>query len=259
MGDFMYHYVLNDFLYHILIGAEFAFALLVFILLYFINAPYGRHTSKKWGPTIPARIGWIAMEFPSFLIMILFFFMGNSSSIVALAFLVIWEIHYVHRTFIFPSLMRSGGRMPLVIALFSVIFNGMNSYINGYHLASASYEYDVAWLTDPRFIIGVAVFAVGFVINIHSDYVMRTLRKPGETGYKIPMKGLHRLVANPNYFGEILEWGGWAILTWSLPGLAFFLFTIANLVPRAHANRNWYRKKFEEYPQSRKRIFPFIY
>lgn len=30
------------------------------------------------------------------------------------------------------------------------------------------------------------VFFVGMTINIHSDHVLRNLRKPGETGYKIP-------------------------------------------------------------------------
>ena len=255
----MYDLLVNISLYQLLLAAEFGFAFFVFILLYFINAPYGRHASKKWGPMIPAKVGWIAMEFPSFLIMVLFFFSGNTTSIVAIAFIIVWEIHYVQRTFIFPNLMRPGGKMPLIIAVFSVIFNGMNGYINGHHLAEASYSYDISWLADPRFIIGTLLFLIGFVINVHSDHVMRTLRKPGETEYKIPMKGLHRFVANPNYFGEILEWGGWALLTWSLPGLAFFLFTIANLVPRAHANRKWYRETFSDYPQERKRVIPFLY
>jgi len=250
----------SEFTYHLLLGAEFVSAFFVFILLYFINAPYGRHTSKKWGPIIPAKVGWVVMEFPSFLIMIIAFFIGDTTSMLALAFLIIWEIHYVQRTFIFPVLMRPGGKMPLIIALFSIIFNAMNSYINGWYLVSASHlSYDVSWFSTPQFIAGLALFLVGFIINVHSDHVMRTLRKPGETGYKIPMKGLHRFVANPNYFGEILEWAGWAILTWSLPGLAFFVFTIANLVPRAHANRKWYREKFPDYPKSRKRVIPFIY
>jgi len=66
-------------------------------------------------------------------------------------------------------------------------------------------------------------------------------------------------VASPNYFGEIVEWTGWALATWSLPGLAFALFTMANLVPRAHANRVWYIDTFPDYPRQRKRVIPFVY
>ena len=36
--------------------------------------------------------------------------------------------------------------------------------------------------------------------------------------------GVHRYVRHPNYLGEIVQWTGWAIMTWSLAGLAFALF-----------------------------------
>jgi len=93
---------------------------------------------------------------------------------------------------------------------------------------------------------------------VYSDHILRQLRKPGESGYKIPTRGFYRYLSSPNYFGEILEWTGWAILTWSLPGLAFALFTIANLAPRAIAKQNWYIKSFPDYPKKRKAIIPFV-
>ena len=33
---------------------------------------------------------------------------------------------------------------------------------------------------------GVFLFLFGMTANIHCDYILRNLRKPGETGYKIP-------------------------------------------------------------------------
>jgi hypothetical protein len=57
----------------------------------------------------------------------------------------------------------------------------------------------------------------------------------------------------------MIEWIGWAILTWSLPGFAFAVFTIANLAPRAIASHRWYLKTFSDYPKKRKAIIPFIY
>jgi hypothetical protein len=55
------------------------------------------------------------------------------------------------------------------------------------------------------------------------------------------------------------EWLGWALATWSLPGLGFALFTVANLVPRAYSNRAWYMAKFPDYPKERKRVIPLIF
>lgn len=33
---------------------------------------------------------------------------------------------------------------------------------------------------------GSALWFVGWLMNVHSDHILRNLRKPGETGYKIP-------------------------------------------------------------------------
>jgi hypothetical protein len=59
--------------------------------------------------------------------------------------------------------------------------------------------------------------------------------------------------------GEILIWIGWAIATWSLAGLSFAAWTIANLLPRAKAHHEWYHKKFPEYPPERKALIPGIW
>ena len=111
----------------------------------------------------------------------------------------------------------------------------------------------------PTFVVGVVLFASGFVINQHSDWILFHLRRPGETGYKIPHGGLYRLVSCPNYFGELIEWSGWALATWSLPGLAFAVWTAANLIPRAWAHHKWYRKQFADYPPGRKAIIPLVF
>jgi len=85
------------------------------------------------------------------------------------------------------------------------------------------------------------------------------LRRPQESGYKIPYGGLFRWVSCPNYLGEIVIWTGWAVTTWSLPGLAFALWTATNLIPRARANHRWYRNYFPDYPASRKALLPGLW
>jgi steroid 5-alpha-reductase/3-oxo-5-alpha-steroid 4-dehydrogenase 1 len=104
----------------------------------------------------------------------------------------------------------------------------------------------------------VALFVLGFSINLQADTILINLRQPGETGYKIPRGGLFRLVSCPNYLGELIEWTGWAIATWSLPGLAFAVWTAANLVPRALSHHRWYRDRFPDYPAERRAVIPLL-
>lgn len=82
-----------------------------------------------------------------------------------------------------------------------------------------------------------------------------------ENRYKIPYGGLFKYVSGANYgklqrmhdmqillacwcitvlhhcvclAGEIIEWFGFAIATWSLPGLAFAVFSFCNIAPRGY-------------------------
>jgi protein-S-isoprenylcysteine O-methyltransferase Ste14 len=135
----------------------------------------------------------------------------------------------------------------------------MNGYLNGRYLYTFSGGYGNQWLTDPRFIIGILVFILGYVINRQSDQVLKSLRGPGETGYRIPWGGCYRWISCPNYAGEMIIWAGWAIATWSLPGLAFAFWTAANLVPRARAHHAWYQTTFPDYPMERKALLPGLW
>ncbi len=143
-----------------------------------------------------------------------------------------------------------------------MLFSSANAYMQGmwiFHLAPAS-RYTAAWLTTPQFLGGVAIFLGGFAINLHSDHIIRHLRPPGGTGFHIPTGGLFEYVSAANYLGELTEWTGWAIMTWSLPGLVFAIWTFANLGPRAHRHHRWYRETFgAAYPLHRKRMIPFLY
>ena len=97
---------------------------------------------------------------------------------------------------------------------------------------------------------------LGVIINFQSDTILMKLRRPGETGHKVPAGGLFRWVSCPNYFGELVEWSGFALATWSLAGLAFAVWGAANLIPRALANHRWYRETFADYPSERRALIP---
>jgi steroid 5-alpha reductase family enzyme len=101
-------------------------------------------------------------------------------------------------------------------------------------------------------------FVIGVIINVQSDNILLNLRKPGETGYKIPEGGLFKYVSCPNHFGEIVEWFGFALMVGSLSAWSFFIWAIVNLVPRALDHHKWYKHKFAEYPQERKAVIPGV-
>ena len=153
--------------------------------------------------------------------------------------------------------------MPLSIILMGVLFNLVNAYMIGGWLFYVAPEghYTPDWLLTPQFIIGTIIFFLGMTINIHSDHIIRNLRKPGDTRHYIPHGGMYRYVASANYFGELVEWTGYAILTWSLGGLAFVVWTFSNLAPSARSIHKRYISEFgEEYSRlQRKYILPFIY
>jgi 3-oxo-5-alpha-steroid 4-dehydrogenase 1 len=96
---------------------------------------------------------------------------------------------------------------------------------------------------------------------LRSDYIIRHLRQPGDTHHYFPQKGMFRYVSSANYFGEFVEWVGFAIFTWSMSGVVFAIWTFANLAPRAHRLNKKYAEDFsEEYQQIKpKSIIPFIY
>jgi protein-S-isoprenylcysteine O-methyltransferase Ste14 len=227
-------------------------------VLFFINAPYGRHMRKGWGPSIPGRWGWVIMETPAVAV-ILFLFLTGDHGPVSIAFILLWQSHYLYRTYIFPFRLRGARKpMPVVIVLMAIVFNVWNGFLNGTWLFHLSPVQDVSWFFSPQFIGGVVLFYGGMFINRQSDNILLNLRKPGETGYRIPYGGFYRYVSMPSYLGEVIQWFGFAVATWSLPGLAFAVFTLANLLPRAVANHKWYKKTFADYPENRKAIIPFI-
>ena len=236
----------------------FGLAAATLAALIFVVAPYGRHARRGWGPTIPARAGWIAMESPAVLAFLAFYLQGrHRAELVPLVLLGLWLAHYVHRAFVFPFAMRAGARMPIAIPAMGFAFNVFNAWLNARWIGELG-DYPTAWLIDPRFVAGAALFFLGFATNVRADRRLVALRAPGETGYKIPRGGLHEYVSSPNYLGEIVEWLGWALCTWSLPGLAFAVYTIANLAPRAVHHHAWYRRTFPDYPPRRKALVPFL-
>jgi protein-S-isoprenylcysteine O-methyltransferase Ste14 len=208
---------------------------------------------------INKKAAWIIMEIPVLIVVIAFYAMAEQPMNYSVIMVGAFCLHYCNRALVYPHRIKADGKtMPVMIMLFSMIFYTVHGYMIG-HYFGALKSYSVEWLLDPRFIIGATMFLAGLCINIYSDNILLNLRKPGETGYKIPRGGLFKYVSSPHYLGEMIEWTGFAIMTWSLPGFAYALTVVVPLFGQALNAHQWYLSKFaDDYPKSRKAIFPGI-
>jgi len=232
--------------------------LVVFGLLFYTQAPYGKFHRKGWGPELKAGWAWMLMEMPSPLLILFFFVTSADKSLVKWIFVILWLLHYLYRSFIYPFL--KGGRSkpyPVSVAGMAFLFNCANGFINGYGIFHLM-EYGDNWLWSFQFTGGLAIFVLGFYINKRADLEFIKIKGRSKAGYVIPRGWLFEYISSPHYFGEIIQWSGWALMTFSLPGLAFAVFTVGNLFPRAMASHNWYRRNFSDYPSERKAVIPFI-
>ena len=250
--------------YNIFLIVMTAIAVVVFVSLFFVDAGYGKFYNKKWGPAINNKLGWVLMESPVFIAMLVLWLCSDRrNDLVRLAFLFLFELHYFQRSFVFPFRLRGKSVMPLSIILMGVTFNVLNALMQGgwiFYISPEDY-YPRDWLTTPQFIIGFLIFLVGLYINIQSDDIIRSLRRNGDTRHYLPTGGMFNYVTSANYFGELLEWIGFAVLTWSWAGAVFAFWTFANLCPRAARIYDHYKIEFADELDTKKvkRIIPFIY
>lgn len=155
--------------------------------------------------------------------------------------------------------------VPIETVLAAFIYTSFNGYLQAQYLCQfANFPSD--YLTkNLLFMIGFIIFLSGMKINWESDSILAELCKlrkvKGNNDYLIPYGGGFEYVSAPHYFGELVEWVGFAIASNnSLAGWAFFFYSFSNLVPRAIMHHQWYQDYFgDKYPKNRKAVVPFIW
>lgn len=267
------------------------------ITRYVIVAPFGRHAAAqdhRWwfGPKFNARMSWFVFESPNLfwcwycyarlLDPGTFFLDPSEAAIVSweedgllrvstnAILLSLFALHYINRTIVYPLLMSSESQpVPLVVIAAGFVTTFVNGYLQCLYLvrvhkfeplAVSSLSFD-----DIQIWAGISLFLTGMGINIHSDGVLRNLRKNRRPdrrrrAYYIPRSPCFKYVSCPNLAGEMLEWFGYALSSqFSLPSVAFLLYTACNLIPRGLSHHQWYLQKFDDYPTERKwALIPFI-
>ena len=242
--------------YHSLyVWITFGFLIFLYLILSNSPAPYGRHFSKQWGPSLNNNWGWFWMELPALLVFpVIVLTSSREINFVLILMLSIWILHYFYRTILFPlKLKTKSKKIPILIIVSAFIFNIINGFFVSYEVAYLSPEFKFGLNT----IVGSILFFIGMAINRYSDNKLISLRTKNND-YQIPKGGLFKLISCPNHFGEIMEWLGFAIIVWNLGALSFALWTAFNLIPRSLNHHKWYNNYFSNYPKKRKAVIPFI-
>lgn len=241
---------------------SFLIAVAFFVGQLFRPLPYGRHTSGSGRLPVPVRIARIIVGLvPNVVFFILTYFLAGQEFRGApnIVFFCLYVIHFLERGIVNPLVSRySNNKIRLWIPLAWFLTGLIVSYVNAEFIGSA--EYCSNYLYDPRFIIGLILFLIGFALNRVADYQLVCLRESRtDTKHGIPKGPLYFLITCPNYFGEGLQWFGWAVMTWSLAGIVLWLVSEATFLPRSRQNHKWLRNQFLDYPSIRKGLIPFIF
>mmetsp|Transcript_15325 Transcript_15325/g.27833 ORF Transcript_15325/g.27833 Transcript_15325/m.27833 type:complete len:328 (-) Transcript_15325:197-1180(-) len=281
------------------------------------NNKQNEQSKYRWwfGPKLNARPSWCLFESPSLIWSWYCFwywcdpdiFLFDSSSetsqkrmaislennhlqISTNAILIsLFTLHYINRAIIYPLRMNSNSqKVPLIITFFACLVTLWNGYLQCFYLVQIENIAPLSFspsLENIQSWAGICLFFLGMGINMHSDGVLRNLRRFAPTTgnssskqqtlqpllhqqqatsqphtYYIPYSPFFTYISCPNFAGEILEWFGFALASqFSLPSVAFFVYTASNLIPRAVAHHEWYLRKFDNYPVERKwAVIPFV-
>ena len=249
--------------FDIFLIAMAALALVVYVALHFFEAGYGYLFDRRYGFPVSNKLGWMLMEAPVFVAMTILWLLSDRTWQAApLVLFLMFQSHYLYRAFIFPLRLRGRSKMPFGIVAMGMLFNTLNALMQGGWIFFVSpADYYEGWFARPYIYIGAAIFFAGMYVNRRSDAIIRGLRKEGDTRHYIPRGGMFRYVSSANYFGELTEWTGFAVASWSWAGAVFVWWTFANLAPRSASLYKRYTAECgEEFTApKRKRIIPFIY
>ena len=114
--------------------------------------------------------------------------------------------------------------------------------------------------------IGIALFALGIVINAWAMATLRslyTVRLSVQEGHRLVTGGPYRIVRHPGYFGFLLALPGMGLALGSLTILAFTVAILAWLVSRIKEEETMLVEEFGDayraYQKRTKRLIPFVY
>ena len=238
----------------------------VFAILHFggQKAEYGRYSQPASGimaPVVPGRMDWFLHATS---LLSVYVTVGGSFNLPTtnMYILGLFVVHYLWRSIGFATMVKNPKPMSVPLALSTSGFCLLNGWLQSYSVVHSTYEDVTLARSSLQFYGGVLMFFIGWYINVSSDWTLIHLRKDkNDHNYYIPRGGVFEYVSGANFLGEIIEWCGFAVASrFSLASVTFFVFTAANLAPRAYQHHRWYMNKFkEEYPKKRCALIPYVW
>ena len=158
-------------LYNLILIPWLNLAIISFLLLFKITAPYGKFSDRKYGVLINYKLGWFIQEIISPLFLFYFFYTGYiEKTFIHWFLIIIWILHYINRSIIFPLRLKKSSKMPISVILSAIFFNIINGFTNGYYLGNLAAFSDEYFL-NINFIMGLLFFIIGVSINVNADNI----------------------------------------------------------------------------------------
>ncbi|WP_225891101.1 DUF1295 domain-containing protein [Streptomyces dioscori] len=140
------------------------------------------------------------------------------------------------------------------VGVWVVVIHGTMAYLGGTNSASVGV---VTWL-------GVLLYLVGSYLNTGSEYQRKLWKRAPEHKGKLYTEGLFRYSMHINYFGDVVLFTGFALVTgspWALviPAVMACMFSFMNIPMLDKYLAERYGTAFDEYAKKTAKLVPFVY
>lgn len=168
-----------------------------FVTLLFVNVPYGRYATSKYGFPVNVKFAWFIQELPAFLVPLYLVVWTSSKKATLLpnhllTAMFLW--HYVQRlvvtygfclqrgknclaifsfccrALVYPFLIRGGKPTPFASFVLAFFFCAYNGYMQVRYLRHYA-EYPAQWVTHPYFITGRCSVSASTLCTCLSKYL----------------------------------------------------------------------------------------
>ena len=195
-------------------------------------------------------------------ILSLIYFFNAFDNILAMVYLAIhgsYGFFWILKSKIFPDKTWEV-KVPLYYGF--VIWFGLSLYWIAPWIIVSGFFYDISMISNLNIIIASSIFLYAFGIFLHFTSDMQKFTQLKSKPGQLIDDGLFRRCRNINYFGELLIYSSFALLSmhW-VPWVVLLLFIILVWVPNMLRKDKSLAKydNFEDYKKGSKLFIPFIY
>ena len=197
-----------------------------------LRLPYSKF---RTGAGVNSRAGLaLAYATPVFVYIALWVEGGSPRTLYHLAVFGAFLFHFVRRIFEVSFVNSYSRPTPLrALVIIASLYGGIAASCAFFQVRTFSQP-----TSQPIFILGVLIFALGEVLNAYHHLLLARLRPLAVRTYGVPRGGLFGWVASPHYLGEILSFVGYAMMSGVLPVWGNAVVVTAYLGSRANSTLN---------------------